>query len=149
MSSTTGVPPEEIEITTDQTRFDPSSIIQLLRQTHFAAHRSDAAILKSLKTSLCFGAFLNSRQVGFGRVITDYATTAYLCDMAVAPDLRGQGIGQKLLQAILAEPSLKDLKWILRTKDAASLYARFDFIDPALPSRYMERTPGNRGWDNT
>lgn len=139
----------EIEITSDQTRFDRALIIELLRQTHFASQRSDEAILKSLETSLCFGAFLGAKQVGFGRVITDYATTAYLCDMAVEKNLRGRGVGQKLLEAILAEPSVKDLKWILRTKDAASLYARLGFTEPTLPGRYMERTRDHLGWDRT
>lgn len=139
----------DIEITSDSARFDRPAIIRLLRQTHFASQRSDEAILKSLETSLCFGAFLGPKQVGFGRVITDYATTAYLCDMAVESSMRGKGIGQKLLEAILAEPSVKDLKWILRTKDAASLYARFGFIEPVFPGRYMERTRDNLGWDHT
>jgi GNAT superfamily N-acetyltransferase len=139
----------DIKVTSEQSHLDQAAVIRLLRQTHFASQRSDEAILKSLETSLCFGAFLGGRQVGFGRVITDYATTAYLCDMAVDSSLRGKGIGQVLLATILAEPLVKDLKWILRTKDAASLYARFDFIEPALPGRYMERTRYNRGWDQT
>ena len=139
----------EITIVRGASLMDRKAILELLKKTHFAAHRSEEAILKSLDASLCFGAFIDGKQVGFGRVITDYATTAYLCDMAVDPNLRGKGIGQKMMEVILEEHSVKDLKWILRTKNAATLYARFDFIDPVLPGRYMERTKDNQGWDHT
>jgi GNAT superfamily N-acetyltransferase len=139
----------DIEITCDPKRLDRETAIRLLNQTHFASHRSREAILKSFDNSLCFSAFIGGRQIGFGRVISDFATTAYLCDMVVDSSLRGKGVGQKLLKFILEEPSLKSLKWVLRTRDAAALYAKFDFIEPAFPGRYMERTVDNKGWDNT
>jgi hypothetical protein len=60
----------DIKVTSEQSHLDQAAVIRLLRQTHFASQRSDEAILKSLETSLCFGAFLGGRQVGFGRVIT-------------------------------------------------------------------------------
>jgi GNAT superfamily N-acetyltransferase len=139
----------EIEITTDPSRLDREATLQLLSDTHWASNRSREIILKSFENSLCFAAFANCKQVGFARVITDFATTAYLCDMVVDASLRGQGLGQKIVEAVLAEPSLKDLKWILRTRDAATLYARFGFAEAVLPGRYMEKTAGGRGWDQT
>ena len=139
----------DISIETDPKRLDRDAILGLLSQTHFAAHRSKDAILKSLDSSLCFGAFISGKQIAFCRVITDYATTAYLCDMVVDSSLRGKGIGKVLLSSVLETPSLKNLKWILRTRDAASLYSKFDFVEPVFPGRFMERTVDNKGWDFT
>ena len=129
----------EITITTDKTKLDREWITQRLQSTHWASKRTDEAIHKSIETSLCFGVFQGSTQVGFGRVISDYATTAYLCDMIVEPDLRGQGIGQQLVERILTHPDLIGLKWILRTRNAASLYQRFGFEEAEYPGRFMER----------
>ena len=127
------------EITTDKLKLDLDWIVRTLLSTHWASKRTDEAIHKSIETSLCFGVFQDGQQVGFGRVITDYATTAYLCDMIVEPSLRGQGIGKKLVEKILAHPELIGLKWILRTRNAASLYQRFGFKEAEFPGRFMER----------
>ena len=134
--------PEQIIITTDRLKFDLPVITQLLSNTHWASKRSNEAIVKSIETSLSFGVFKQGTQVGFGRVITDYATTAYLCDMVIAPELRGQGIGTLLVQKILTHPDLVALKWILRTRSAAALYAKFGFKEAEYPGRFMELYDG-------
>jgi len=140
--------PTEIMITTDQSKFDLDIVYGLLSQTHWGADRSFETVVKSLKVSLCFGAFKNGKQVGLGRVITDYATTAYICDMVVAPELRGHGTGTKIMEAILSHPDLQKIKWILRTRDAATLYAKFGFKEAVFPGRYMEMIAHQDHWDS-
>lgn len=130
-------------IETDIHKMDIPLVLGLLKDTHWAAKRDPKLILKSFETSLCFGIFEEGHQIGFGRVITDYATTAYLCDMVVVPNKRGCGVGAELLDYILKFPAIKDLKWILRTKNAASLYARFNFKEAVRPGVFMEKFPQN------
>jgi GNAT superfamily N-acetyltransferase len=89
--------------------------------------------------SICFGLFEDERLMAFGRVVTDGATFAWLCDVFVDAGGRGRGLGQSLMQGIMAHPSLQDLRrWGLATADAHGLYARYGF-EPADPSRHMEK----------
>ncbi len=95
---------------------------------------------RSLKHSLCFGAYLPGGQVGFARVISDFATFANLVDVFVDPAFRGQGISKALLQEVFAHPDLQGLRrFTLATADAHSLYARFGFATPTRPETLMER----------
>lgn len=79
-------------------------------------------------------------QVGFARVVTDYATFAWLCDVFVAEEVRGRSLGKKLVETVLAHPELRGLRrWMLATHDAHELYRRFGFQETATPERWMER----------
>jgi GNAT superfamily N-acetyltransferase len=98
-------------------------------------------VARSLRHSLCFGAFDGPAQVGFARVISDRATYAYIGDVFVLPSHQGQGIGKRLMRAIVEHPELQGLRrWSLLTRDAHGLYRRFGFGGLAKPDRYMERT---------
>lgn len=95
---------------------------------------------KAIENSLAFGIFLGQEQVGFGRVITDKATFAYLADVYVLEAHRGKGLSKRLLEAILAHEELQGVRrFLLATQDAHGLYARFGFKQLANPSRMMER----------
>ena len=90
--------------------------------------------------SLVASAFFGAEQVAFARVVTDRATYAWLCDVFVAAPSRGQGVGTRLIEAIVAHPDLQGLRrWALRTRDAHALYRRFGFTELADPQRSMER----------
>lgn len=96
----------------------------------------DRAVEHSLVASACLG----DEQVGFARVVTDRATFAWLCDVCVAPPARGQGIGTRLIAALIAHTDLQGLRrWGLRTRDAHALCERFGFAALAEPQRAMER----------
>jgi GNAT superfamily N-acetyltransferase len=89
--------------------------------------------------SLCFGAFAGDRQVGFARVVTDRATFAYLCDVFVLESHQGQGVGKRLMAAIMAHPDLQGLRRLaLFTRDAHDLYRQYGFRQTRFPERFME-----------
>ena len=102
-------------------------IAGLLKMTYWADKRPLEQIEKSCLNSSCYGTFLEDRQVGFARVISDYATTYYLCDVIVDSEYRGMGIGTALVSYIESRPEYAGLRGILITRDAHSLYRKFGF----------------------
>ena len=88
---------------------------------------------------MCFGLYASNGQIGFARVITDFATYAYLGDVFVLDAFRGLGLANWLMECILRDPRLQGLRrWSLVTRDAHSLYSRFGFTPLAAPERWME-----------
>lgn len=95
---------------------------------------------RSLRHSLCFGVYVGGEMVGFARVVSDFATVAYLGDVFIAPERRGQGLSKRLMAAIDAHPALQGLRrWMLATADAHGLYAQYGFTALSRPERMMER----------
>lgn len=134
--------PEEIEISTDRSRLDIDAVHDFLsKETYWAQNRTLAQTRTAIENSLCFGAYLGDRLVGFGRVVSDFATFAYVGDVFVLPDFRGQGLGKMLMEAMVAHEDLQGLRrWVLATRDAHGLYEQFDFSTLRFPERWMERT---------
>ncbi|MBL8868920.1 MAG: GNAT family N-acetyltransferase, partial [Planctomycetaceae bacterium] len=96
-------------------------------------------VQRAISGSLCFGLFHHSNQIGFARVISDRATFAYLCDVYVLDDYQKQGLGEWLMEVIVAHPDLQGLRrFVLVTRDAHGLYQRFGFRPLARPEGYME-----------
>ena len=118
-----------VEISTDPRRLDVDFIHSFLTSSsYWARGRSREEVELTIRKSLCFGAYADGRQVGFARVITDEVAFGYLADVFSAPDRRGEGIGKALMQAIVDHPTIARLPvFLLRTKDAHSLYAKFGF----------------------
>ena len=133
-----------VEISTDPARLDLSQIHDFLVGSYWASGRTRDAIERSIRHSLCFGAYSGTRQVGFARAVTDRATFAYLADVFVVPAWRGRGIAKQLVRAALGHPELDAVNWLLRTRDAHGLYRQFGFEPIAGPERYLER-PCRRG----
>lgn len=131
----------EADISTDRDRLDVDLIHRFLsEQSHWARGIPRETVERSIAGSLCFGAYLNGRQVGFARVISDFATFGWLVDVFVLPERRGQGIGKRLVDAVVAHPDLQGLRRFgLTTADAHGLYARYGFANPRWPERFMER----------
>jgi GNAT superfamily N-acetyltransferase len=128
-------------ISTDQQRLDIELIHRYLStSTYWATGRPLDVVRRSLAHSLCFGLYLDGVQVGFARVITDYATFAWIADVFVLDAHRGQGLGVWMMEVILAHPDLQGFRrWALATKDAQELYRRFGFAELTRPERWMER----------
>ena len=132
----------EYSISTDSERLDLEVIHDYLsNESYWAKGRSMETISRSIENSVAFGVYNGAeQQVGFARVITDYATFAWLADVFILDAARGQGLGKWLVEVILAHPELQGFRrWILATKDAHELYSRFGFVELKRPERWMER----------
>jgi GNAT superfamily N-acetyltransferase len=126
-------------ISTDKARLDRALIHRFLTSSYWAEGRSREVVDASIEGSLCFGVYQRNAQVGFARVITDYATFAYLADVFVLEAHRRQGLSKRLVGAVLAHPPLQTCGWTLFTKDAHGLYEQFGFERHREPERLMRR----------
>jgi GNAT superfamily N-acetyltransferase len=110
-----------------------------LQQLYWAQNIPFDIVQRSVEGSLCFAVFHHQRQVGFARVITDAATFAYLADVFIDENYRGQGLGKWLVSVILKYPSLQGLRrFMLSTKDAHGLYAQFGFVPLTNVDSWMQ-----------
>jgi GNAT superfamily N-acetyltransferase len=129
----------EFEISTDVARLDIDLIHGFLSTSYWARGRRRTVIERAIHNSLCFGVYLDRRQVAFARVVTDRAVFAYLMDVFVLPEYRGRGISKTLLRTILDHPDLQNLRvFLLVTRDAHGLYEKFGFRPLAQPDHVME-----------
>ena len=130
----------DLLISTDQTLLDRPLIYQFLRERSYWAQAITPDIFaRALEHSLCFGVYWSGRQIGFARVVTDFATFAWLADVFISEEKRGLGFSKKLVAAVIAHPQLQGLRrFLLGTRDAHGLYAQFGFKPLALPERFME-----------
>jgi len=132
----------EITINTDKKKLDITFIQKFLKEeSHWAKGRSDETIKRSIENSLCFGAYIQDKQVGFARVVTDYSTFSWLCDVFTDPNQRGKGIGKKLVKAMVNYESIRKTGlMILATRDAHGLYSRYGgFVPIENVERWMQR----------
>lgn len=129
------------QVSTDQSRLDIPMIHRFLsEQSTWAVGISRPVVERAIENSLCFGGYLDGRQIAFARVITDFATFANLMDVFVVPEYRGRGYGKQLIGVVLRHPSLQKLRrFTLHTGDTHSLYERFGFTRPQQPDTVMER----------
>ena len=130
----------EVLISTDRARLDVDMIHGFLTNCYWAKGITRDVVARSIEHSLCFGVYDGSgAQVGFARVVSDFATVAYLGDVFVLESHRGRGLSKLLMECIMRHPALQNLRrWILLTGDAHGLYARFGFAPLNAPARYME-----------
>lgn len=130
-------------ISCDPSRLDLDAITNMLSCAYWAKNRSPEVILRSMQNSLVFGVYDIDRQIGLARVVTDYATFAWLCDVYILKEYRGRGIGKWLMETILAHPDLQGLRrFLLATRDAPALYSRYGFTPLRYPDRWMEKFDG-------
>ncbi len=131
-----------IEISTDRSRLDIAYIHRYLsEECYWSIGRSRAVVEKSIANSLCFGVYDGDRQMGFARVVTDYATFAWLCDVFVDAAYRERGLGKQLVEKVVAYPDLQGMRnFILATRDAHELYRQYGGFEAlAAPERWMAR----------
>jgi GNAT superfamily N-acetyltransferase len=127
-------------ISTDRGRIDLTVVHTFLTNCYWCKGISKDIVARSIQHSLCFGIYEDSAQIGFARVISDFATIAYLGDVFVLEPYRGRGLSSWLMECIVQHPALQGLRrWILLTRDAHGLYAKFGFTPLKSPDLYMER----------
>jgi GNAT superfamily N-acetyltransferase len=130
----------EFLISTDPARLDLDVILGFLTNCYWAKGIPREVVARSIEHALCFGVYDGSgRQVGFARVVSDFATVAYLGDVFVLESHRGRGLSKWLMECIVHHPAVQGLRrWILLTRDAHGLYSQFGFTPLKAPERYME-----------
>ena len=135
----------EYTISTDNKRLDIRRIHDFVsNQSYWAQGRAIETVQRAVDNSLNFGLYKNNQLIGFARVVTDYATFAWIADVFVLSEHRGQGLSKWIMEVILSHPELQGFRrWVLATRDAHGLYARFGFIPLHRPERWMERPDPN------
>ena len=130
----------EFVISTSRERLSLDVVHSFLTNCYWAKGIPREIVARSIEHSLCFGIYEGSgAQVGFARVVSDFATVAYLGDVFVLESHRGRGLSKWLMQCVMQHPALQHLRrWILLTRDAHGLYSKFDFTLVSAPERYME-----------
>ncbi len=118
-------------ISTDPTKLDLDVVHDYLANVaYWCPSIPRAKVEQFVRYSLCYGVYKKGHQIGFARVITDYTTYAYLCDVFILPEHQGHGLGAWLVETILQHPELSDLRsWNLKTSSAQGLYRKFGFYE--------------------
>ncbi|MEW5785961.1 MAG: GNAT family N-acetyltransferase [Bacillota bacterium] len=129
-------------ISSDKSLLDLDAIKSFLANSYWAKNRPPEVIEQSIERSLCFGVYHDRKQIGFARVVTDWATIYWIGDVFVLEEYRGLGIGKKLIDTITGYEELKFLKGILATADAHQLYEQFGFVRE--PDKFMVRRTNGR-----
>jgi GNAT superfamily N-acetyltransferase len=129
----------EFLYSTDKTKLNIEYIHYFLSKESYWAKNIPIELVKtSIEGSLCFGVYHQGKQIGFARVITDYATFGYLADVFIDKDYRGQGLSKELMKFIMEQDVIKKLRrFMLATLDAHSLYAQFGFESQEGNKRLM------------
>jgi len=131
------------EISTDRARLDLGAVHRWLEQSSYWANGIPLPTLRrAVQHSLPFGVYQGTTLVGFARVVTDYATFAYVGDVFVLEEHRGKGLSKWLMEVIAEDPRLDGFRrWMLATRDAHGLYAQTGFVPLSQASRWMEKRP--------
>lgn len=126
-------------ISADKSKLDLNVIHGYLSNSYWAKGRTLKISKLTVKNSLCFGLYYKNQQIGYARVITDYATFAYLADVFILEDYRGRGLSKWMMKIIFGFKGLENVKrWFLATKDAHGLYEKFGFHSLKEPEKIME-----------
>jgi len=132
--------PDGAEVSDDRTRLDFDTVHGYLTRSYWSPGITRDRVERAAGLSHPFGLYLDGAPVGYARVITDHTTFAYLADVFVLEEHQRRGLGDFLVESILAHPDLQGLRrWVLVTRDAHPLYARHGFEPLAAPDQYMER----------
>ncbi len=129
-------------INTDPSMLDLDAVHGFLRRSYWASERPLETVKRSVEHSLNFGLFQEKerRQVGFARVVTDFATFAWLCDVFIDEAHRGQGLGAWLMETVVEHPELRCMRlWVLGTRDAHGLYEKIGFTPLSVPEKWMQK----------
>lgn len=129
---------QEYLISTDKSKIQIEQVEKLMKQTYWAAERSMDVMQRAIANSMCYGIYDKDQMlVGLARVVTDYATIYYVCDVIIDQQHRKCGLGKKLLHTITNDGEIKKLRGILVTKDAHGLYEKYGFLKSG--DKFMEK----------
>ncbi|HMQ67656.1 MAG TPA: GNAT family N-acetyltransferase [Ignavibacteria bacterium] len=127
-------------ISTDKSKLDIKVIHDYLTNSYWAKNRTLKTSKLIIKNSLNFGLYFKNKQIGYARVITDYATFAYLADVFILEEFRGKGLSKWMMKIILEYKELENIRrWSLATRDAHGLYEKFGFHSLKEPEKIMEK----------
>lgn len=130
---------QEIRISSDPADVDLDAVHAFISHSYWAEGIPRETLARAIANSIPFSAWLDGRQVGFARVVTDRATFGYLADVYVLEEFRGRGIAHRVMEAVMAHPELQGIRrFLLVTRDAHALYRAHGFVDLAKPERHME-----------
>lgn len=131
---------DDLIISDDKNKLDVELIYNFLTTSYWAEGRTLEEVKNSIEHSICFGVYMNNRQIGFARIVSDLTIIAYLMDVFIIEEYRGKGFSKLLLNRIFSDIRFKKIKkWMLATKDAHSLYAEFGFEQIKNADRLMEK----------
>lgn len=134
---------DNFTISTDPARLDIDAITEMLTRAYWAQGRTRDMVARYVQHSLVFGIYDGTRQIGLARIVSDYTTFAWLCDVFIHEDYRGHGLGKWLMQTIHSHPDLQGLRrWLLATRDAHGLYQQFGWEPLDHPERWMHKFNG-------
>ncbi|MBB6715223.1 GNAT family N-acetyltransferase [Clostridium gasigenes] len=129
----------EYKISNDKSLLSVEEICGLLSKSYWASKRPREVIEKSIENSICYGVYHIEKQIGYGRIITDYATTYYICDVILDEEHRGKGLGKKLIECMIEFDEVCSGFGMLATKDAHGLYGQYGFKKDE--KTFMRRIP--------
>jgi GNAT superfamily N-acetyltransferase len=118
---------DEYTITDKQDSADLDFIHSALNSTYWAEGRPKDVVQKSISNSVLLSLLYETEQVGFARIVSDYATFAWVCDVFIAPEHRGRELGKWLMSCVMQHPAADVTQVILATRDAHGLYEKFGF----------------------
>lgn len=127
----------EYKISNDKDLISLTRVCNLLGKSYWANQRSKETIEKSIQNSISVGVYYKEKMIGFARVVTDYATMYWLCDVIIDEGYRGNGLGKELIKFITELEELQGMFGILATRDAHGLYEKYGF--KREPEKYMRR----------
>ena len=130
-----------INISTDKEILDLDYVTKYLSEvSYWAKGRKKDRILKAIDNSFCFGVYINSQQIGFARVVTDFGVFVWIMDVFIDPSFQGKGYGNALIDNITNHNDLQSIsRWGLNTLDAHELYNQYGFQKIDKPEMYMEK----------
>lgn len=136
----------------DKKLIDPQFVIKAITTSYWGSWRTPIVILKSMDHSICAGVYMRTpfdatrdpqlpdKQVGFARIVTDYTTFAWICDVIIDKDYRGKGLGKFLMRIVMEHPDVKPRACMLATRDAQGLYQQFGFEEFTAMKRLPSKT---------
>jgi predicted GNAT family N-acyltransferase len=131
---------EEYYVSTDKSKLQVDVIHKFLSASYWAKDIPVEKLQRAIDNAICFAVYKGDKQVGFARVVTDFAVIAYVGDVFILEEERGNGLSKLLMKNIVEHPQLQDLRRIiLATRDAHGLYAQFGFKPLVFPERWMEK----------
>jgi GNAT superfamily N-acetyltransferase len=119
----------------DNQKTDANAVHRLLKDTYWAKGRDIETVEKTIANSHCFNVWRDGRQVGFARVVTDYAVFGWIADVIIEEEFRGLGLGKFLVNILCEHPDIPERMLVLRTKDAHGLYEKYGFKRNEFMSR--------------
>ncbi|KXS53107.1 MAG: GCN5-like N-acetyltransferase [Marinobacter sp. T13-3] len=120
---------DEYIITDDRAKVQLEVVHRLLAATYWGDRRPREIVDRMVAGSICFSLYYGSKQIGFGRAVTDSTTFTWVADIVVEPEFRGAGLGKWIMECLLEHPAIKGTQLVLQTRDAQGLYEQFGFSE--------------------